>query len=191
LGLRQSGLDAQPLQLLKKDLVFGSVNRFAHGCRLQGAACQAISAFKISDFQISSLRALTRGLEMRLIWELLRTLWAVGCIPVGALLLVVMVLCGFNLAFFLGISGGADPVVRWLFWTLVMYFVGGGWLLLWVDQRYAGKLKQLAAEFKLQGFQPQFEVFAKMSDAYLGIDGPSRRLLAYPVDGAEHFLPAR
>ncbi|ENB7452811.1 hypothetical protein EIM14_23970 [Pseudomonas aeruginosa] len=125
---------------------------------------------------------------MRLVWELLRTLWAVGCIPVGALLLVVMVLCGFNLAFFLGISGGADPVVRWLFWTLIMYLVGGGWLLLWVDQRYAGKLKQLAAEFKLQGFQPQFEVFAKMSDAYLGIDGPSRRLLAYPVDGAEHFF---
>ncbi|MCQ4313898.1 hypothetical protein NAV33_18675 [Pseudomonas stutzeri] len=118
----------------------------------------------------------------------MRALWAVGCIPVGALLLIVLVLCGFNLAFFLGISGGADPVVRWLFWTLVLYFVGGIWLFWTVDQRYAGKLKQLAAEFQAHGFQPQVEVFAKMSDAYLGIDGSSRRLLAYPVDGAVHFF---
>ncbi|MCO3772824.1 hypothetical protein QOU27_22360 [Pseudomonas aeruginosa] len=125
---------------------------------------------------------------MRLVWELLRTLWAVGCITVGALLLVVMVLCGFNVPFFLGISGGADPVVRWLFWALVLYFVGGVWLFLWVDQRYAGKLKQLAAELQVQGFRPQVEVFAKMSDAYLGIDGSARRLLAYPVDGAGHFF---
>ncbi|ENY9925306.1 TPA: hypothetical protein ACUUB5_001444 [Pseudomonas aeruginosa] len=124
---------------------------------------------------------------MRQVWELLRTLWAVGCIPVAALLLVVMVLCGFNFPFFLGISGGADPVVRWLFWALVLYFVGGGWFFFWVDQRYAGKLKRLAAEFQAQGFQPQVEVFAKMSDAYLGIDESARRLLAYPVDGAGHF----
>lgn len=80
---------------------------------------------------------------MRLVWELLRTLWAAGCIPIGALLLIVLVLCGFNLAFFLGISGGADPVVRWLFWALVLYFVGGVWLFVWVDKRYAGKLKRL------------------------------------------------
>lgn len=119
---------------------------------------------------------------------LLRAMWAVGCIPIGALLLIVLVLCGFNLAFFLGISGGADPVVRWLFWGLVLYFVGGGWLFWWVDQRYAGKLKRLATEFQVQGFRPQAEVFAKMSDAYLGIDSSARRLLAYPVDGAGHFF---
>jgi len=99
-----------------------------------------------------------------------------------------MVLCGFNLPFFLGISGGADPAVRWLFWALVLYFVGGVWLFWWVDQRYAGKLKQLVAEFQAQGFRPQVEVFAKMSDAYLGIDGSARRLLAYPVDGVVHFF---
>ncbi|WP_296277252.1 hypothetical protein [Pseudomonas sp. UBA7530] len=87
---------------------------------------------------------------MRLVWELMRTLWVVGCIPVGALLLVVMVLCGFNLPFFLGISGGADPVVRWLFWALVMYFVGGCWLFRWLGQRYASKLKHLAAELQAQ-----------------------------------------
>jgi len=99
-----------------------------------------------------------------------------------------MVLCGFSLPFFLGMSGGADPVVRWFFWTLVVYFVGGVWLFWWVDQRYAGKLKQLASEFQAQGFRPQVEVFAKMSDAYLGIDESARSLLAYPVDGAGHFF---
>lgn len=125
---------------------------------------------------------------MRSMWELLRALWAVGCIPVGALLLIVLVLCGFNLAFFLGISSGTDPVVRWLFWALVLYFVGGIWLFVWVDQRYAGKLKRLAAGFQAQGFRPQVEVFAKMSDAYLGIDGAARRLLVYPVDGQGHFF---
>jgi len=31
-------------------------------------------------------------------------------------------------------------------------------------------------------------VFAKINDAYLGIDGSARRLLAYPVKGAEHFF---
>jgi len=125
---------------------------------------------------------------MRSAWELLRAMWAVGCIPIGALLLIVLVLCGFNLAFFLGISGGADPVVRWLFWALVLYFVGGVWLFWWVDQRYAGMLKRLAAGFQAQGFRPQVEVFAKMSDAYLGIDESARSLLAYPVDGAGHFF---
>lgn len=115
---------------------------------------------------------------MRPVWELLRAMWAVGCIPVAALLLIVLVLCGFNLAFFLGISSGTDPAVRWLFWALVLYFVGGVWLFWWGDQRYAGKLKLLAAEFQAQGFRPQVEVFAKMSDAYLGIDGAARRLLA-------------
>lgn len=125
---------------------------------------------------------------MRTMWELLRVLWAVGCIPIGALLLIVLVLCGFNLAFFLGISSGADPVVRWLFWALVLYFVGGVWLFWWGDQCYAGKLKLLAAGFQDQGFRPQVEVFAKMSDAYLGIDGAACRLLAYPVDGQGHFF---
>lgn len=37
-------------------------------------------------------------------------------------------------------------------------------------------------------FQPQIEVFANINDAYLGIDGSARRLLAYPVKGAEHFF---
>lgn len=125
---------------------------------------------------------------MRATWELLRAIWAVGCIPIGALLLIVLILSGFNLAFFLGISDGAHPVVRWLFWALILYFVGGVWLFSWVDQRYVGKLKQLAAMFHAQGFRPQVEVFAKMSDAYLGIDGSARRLLAYPVDGAGHVF---
>lgn len=70
---------------------------------------------------------------MRSAWELLRAMWAAGCIPIGALLLIVLVLCGFDLAFFLGTSGEADPVVRWLFWALVLYFVGGVWLFSWVD----------------------------------------------------------
>jgi hypothetical protein len=41
---------------------------------------------------------------MRLVWELIRVAWAVGCLPIGALLLVVLVLTGFNLPFFLGFS---------------------------------------------------------------------------------------
>ena len=40
---------------------------------------------------------------MRQIWELFRVLWIVGSLPVGALLLVVVVLCGFNLPFFWGL----------------------------------------------------------------------------------------
>lgn len=63
---------------------------------------------------------------MRMLWELLRVVWAVGSLSVGVLLLIVVVLCGFNLSFFLGFSGAADPAVRWLFWALVLYFVGGG-----------------------------------------------------------------
>lgn len=125
---------------------------------------------------------------MRQIWELLRVLWIVGSLPVGALLLVVVVLCGFNLPFFVGFSGGADPAIRWLFWALTFYFVGGGWLFWRVNQLYAKKLKQLVAGFQNAGFQPQLEVFAKINDAYLGIDGSARRLLAYPVKGAEHFF---
>ncbi len=79
---------------------------------------------------------------MRQVWELFRVLWAVGCLPVGTLLLVVVVLCGFSLPFFLGFSGDADPAVRWLFWALAIYFFGGAWLFWCVDQRYAEKLKQ-------------------------------------------------
>jgi len=71
---------------------------------------------------------------MRVLWEFFRVLWAIGCLPIGALLLVVLILCGFSLPFFLGFSGGADPVVRWLFWTLVFYFVGGhGCFGVWID----------------------------------------------------------
>lgn len=125
---------------------------------------------------------------MKQIWELFRVLWAVGCLPVGALLLVVVVLCGFNLPFFLGFSGGADLAIRWLFWALAFYFVGGAWLFARVNQCYAEKLKKLVEGFQSTGFQPQLEVFAKINDAYLGIDGSARRLLAYPVKGAEHFF---
>lgn len=117
-----------------------------------------------------------------------RVIWAVGCLPVGALLLVVVVLCGFNLPFFLGFSGGADPAVRWFFWAMVFYFVGGAWLFWRVNERYAEKLKRMVAGFKGAGFQPTLELFAKMNDAYLGIDGSAQQLLAYPVDGAEEFF---
>lgn len=86
-----------------------------------------------------------------------------------------------------GVAGGADPAIRWLFWALAFYFVGGGWLFWLVNQRYAEKLKQLVAGFQNAGFQPQLEVSAKINDAYLGIDGSARRLLAYPVKGAEYF----
>lgn len=125
---------------------------------------------------------------MRQLWELFRVLWAVGCLPVGALLLVVVVLCGFSLPFFLGFTNSADPAIRWLFWALVFYFVGGVWLFWRVNQRYGEKLRRLVTGFQTSNFQPQIEVFAKINDAYLGIDGSARRLLAYPVKGAEHFF---
>lgn len=125
---------------------------------------------------------------MRLLWEFIRVVWAVGCLPVGALLLTVVILCGFSLSFFLGLSGGADPAVRWLFWALVTYFVGGAWLFWCVDQRCAEKLKRHVAGFQAVDFHPYLEIFAKMSDAYLGIDASARRLLVYPVNGAEHFF---
>jgi hypothetical protein len=125
---------------------------------------------------------------MRVLWEFFRVLWAVGCLPVGALFLIVMVLCGFSLPFFLGFSGGADPAVRWLFWALAFYFVGGAWLFWCVDQRYAEKLKRQIAGFQGVGFHPHLEVFAKMNDAYLAIDASEQRMLVYPVNGAEHFF---
>ncbi|NVZ39909.1 hypothetical protein HX786_17615 [Pseudomonas sp. 21615526] len=56
------------------------------------------------------------------------------------------------------------------------------------NQRYAKQLKKLVVGFQSAGFQPQLEVFAKINDAYLGIDGSARRLLAYPVKGAEHYF---
>ncbi|NNB26180.1 hypothetical protein HBN92_16195 [Pseudomonas fragi] len=118
---------------------------------------------------------------MRQVWELFRVLWAVGCLPVGALLLVVVALCGFNLPFFLGFTGGADPAIRWLFWVLMFYFSGGVWLFRQVNQRYAEKLKRIVAEYQVDGFHPQVEVFAKINDAYVGVDLQSNRLLAYPV----------
>ena len=57
---------------------------------------------------------------MRIVWELLRVAWAVGCLPVGALLLVVVVFSGFNLPFFLGFTSSEDLAIRWLFWVLVL-----------------------------------------------------------------------
>lgn len=100
----------------------------------------------------------------------------------------MVVLCGFNLPFFLGFSGGADPAIRWLFWALAFYFVGGAWLFWRVNQHYGEKLKRMVTGFQTAGFQPQIEVFAKINDAYLGIDSSARRLLAYPVKGAQHFF---
>lgn len=125
---------------------------------------------------------------MRVLWVFFRVLWAVGCVPVGALLLVVVVLCGFSLPFFLGFSGGADPAVRWLFWALVLYLAGGAWLFWRVTQLYSEKLKRQVVGFQAVGFHPHLEVFAKMSDAYLAIDATERRMLVYPVNGAEHFF---
>lgn len=111
-----------------------------------------------------------------------------GCLPVMALLLVVLVFSGFNLPFFLGITSGPNPAIRWLFWVLMSYCGGGTWFFWWVNERYAVSLKQLVRSFRSDQFQPQIEVFAKINDAYLGIDGSARRLLAYPVKGAEHFF---
>lgn len=125
---------------------------------------------------------------MRLFWELLRVAWAVGCLPVGGLFLVIMIFSGFNLPFFLGFTGGMDPALRWLFWVLVLYFVGGGWLFSRVDQYYATKLKQLVAGYQTEGFCPQIEVFAKINDAYVGVDLRSKKLLAYPVGQKAHFF---
>lgn len=125
---------------------------------------------------------------MRVFWELFRIAWAVGCVPVGALLVVVIIFSGFNLPFFLGITNGEDPAIRWLFWILLLYFVGGGFLFSRVNQRYAAKLKRIMAGYQAEGFNPQIEVFAKMSDAYLGVDLESNRLLAYPVNQEAHFF---
>lgn len=125
---------------------------------------------------------------MRAMWELLRVLWVVGGIPVGALLLIITVLSGFDLPFFMGIRDSEEPAVRWLFWGLVLYFVGGFGAFLWIDRRYANKLKQVTARLKPSGFQPQIELFAKMSDAYLGVDTSAQKLLAYPVNGKERLF---
>lgn len=125
---------------------------------------------------------------MRLVWELFRVAWAVGGLPVGALLLVVVVFSGFNLPFFLGLSSSEAPAIRWLFWALVFYFVGGGWLFWRVNQSYAEKLKRMVTGYQADGFRPQVEVFAKINDAYVGIDALSNRLLAYPVDEKVHFF---
>jgi hypothetical protein len=125
---------------------------------------------------------------MRLVWELFRVAWAVGCLPVGALLLVVMVFSGFDLTFFLGLTSSEDPAIRWMFWVLVLYFVGGGWLFSRVNQRYAEKLRRMVAGYQAEGFHPQVEVYAKINDAYIGVDLQSKRLLAYPVGQHGHLF---
>ena len=102
---------------------------------------------------------------MRLVWELFRVAWAVGCLPVGALLLVVVAFSGFNLPFFLGLTSSEDSAIRWLFWVLVLYFVGGGWLFSRVNRSYAAKLRRMVAGYQAEGFSPQVEVFAKINDA--------------------------
>lgn len=125
---------------------------------------------------------------MRLIWELFRVVWAVGCLPVGGLLLVVLIFSGFNLPFFLGLPGSEEPAILWLFWALVLYFVGGGWLLSRVNQSYADKLRRMVAGYQAEGFCPEVEVFAKINDAYVGIDLESKKLLAYPVGQDGHLF---
>jgi hypothetical protein len=125
---------------------------------------------------------------MRLVFELFRVAWAVGCLPVGALLLVVLVFSGFNLPFFLGLTSSEDPAIRWLFWVLIFYFVGGGWLFSRVNQSYADKLMRMVAGYQAEGFHPQMEVFAKINDAYVGVDLQSNRLLAYPVGQNGHLF---
>jgi len=47
---------------------------------------------------------------------------------------------GFNLPFFLGFTSGEDPVIRWLFWALALYFMGGGWLFYRINQSYESPL---------------------------------------------------
>ncbi|WP_258035362.1 hypothetical protein [Pseudomonas syringae] len=125
---------------------------------------------------------------MRLIWELFRVAWAVGCLPVGALLLVVVVFSGFNLTFFLGLTSSEDPAIRWMFWVLVLYLVGGGLLFSRINQSYADKLRKMVAGYQAEGFHPQVEVFAKINDAYVGVDLESKVLLAYPVGQDGHLL---
>lgn len=125
---------------------------------------------------------------MRLIWELFRVAWAVGCLPVCALLLVVVVFSGFNLPFFLGLASGEEPAIRWLFWILILYFIGGVWVFSRVNQSYADKLRKMVAGYQAEGFHPQVEVFAKINDAYVGVDLQSKRLLAYPVGQDGHLF---
>lgn len=125
---------------------------------------------------------------MRLIWELFRVAWAVGCLPVGALFLVVVVFSGFNLPFFLGLVSGEEPAIRWLFWALALYFAGGGWLFSRVNRSYAAKLRKMVAGYQAEGFFPHIEVFAKINDAYVGVDLESKRLLAYPVGQDGHLF---
>ena len=125
---------------------------------------------------------------MRLVWELFRVAWAVGCLPVGALLLVVVVFSGFNLPFFLGLTSSEDPAIRWLFWVLILYIVGGGWLFSRINQSYAEKLRRIVTGYQAEGFRPQVEVFAKINDAYVGVDLQSKMLLAYPVGQDGHLV---
>ena len=125
---------------------------------------------------------------MRLILELFRVAWAVGCLPVGAFLVVVVVFSGFNLPFFLGLTSGENSAIRWLFWVLIFYFVGGGWLFSRVNQSYAEKLRRMVAGYQAEGFHPQVEVFAKINDAYIGVDLKSNRLLVYPVRQNGHLF---
>jgi hypothetical protein len=95
---------------------------------------------------------------------------------------------GFNLPFFLGLTSSEDPAIRWLFWVLILYIVGGGWLFSRVNQSYAEKLRRMVAGYRAEGFRPQIEVFAKINDAYVGVDLQSKRLLAYPVGREGHIF---
>ena len=46
----------------------------------------------------------------------------------------------------------------------------------------------MAAAYRAEGFNPEVEVYAKINDAYVGVDLKSNRLLAYPVGREAHFF---
>ncbi|MCO5364422.1 hypothetical protein [Pseudomonas alliivorans] len=87
-----------------------------------------------------------------------------------------------------GLAIGEAPAIRWLFWALALYFVGGGWLFSLVNRSYAAKLRRMVAGYQAEGFHPQVQVFAKINDAYVGVDLQSKRLLAYPVGQDGHLF---
>ncbi len=46
----------------------------------------------------------------------------------------------------------------------------------------------MVAGYQAEGFRPQVEMFAKINDAYVGVDLESKRLLAYPVGQDGHLF---
>ncbi len=46
----------------------------------------------------------------------------------------------------------------------------------------------MVAGYQAEGFHPHVEVFAKINDAYVGVDLESKMLLAYPVGQDGHLF---